>query len=119
MDFKDKGLRAKEIAEQKFSSEDIIGARKLCPEGQKARSWIRRNFPYAGNLWCIYHSAEKKRNGETDWHAVLSVDISADIKTIKKQYRKLALMLHPGKSKPVEADGAFQVFNGGMECLIR
>lgn len=34
MDCKDEALRAKEIAEQKFSSEDIIGARKLA---QKAR----------------------------------------------------------------------------------
>lgn len=82
MDCKDKGLRAKEIAQQKFFSEDIIGARKLAQKARRLDPGLE-GISHMLATYDVYHSAEKKRNGETDWYAVLSLDISADIKTIK------------------------------------
>nr|GMD90122.1 uncharacterized protein LOC109159457 [Ipomoea batatas] len=44
-----------------------------------------------------------------DWYGILQVDRSADEVTIKKQYRKLALVLHPDKNKFPGAEAAFKI----------
>ncbi|MCI49235.1 chaperone protein DnaJ, partial [Trifolium medium] len=54
----------------------------------------------------VYISAENKVKGEADWYGILGVDPRADDDTVRKHYRKLALMLHPDKNKSVGADGA-------------
>ncbi|KAL0321534.1 UNVERIFIED_CONTAM: Chaperone protein DnaJ [Sesamum calycinum] len=59
----------------------------------------------------VYVSAENKISGEIDWYGVLGVSPSSDDETIRKQYRKLALMLHPDKNKSVGSDGAFKLIS--------
>ncbi|KAL0797191.1 hypothetical protein Bca101_068568 [Brassica carinata] len=46
---------------------------------------------------------------QTDWYEILGVDRFADDETVKKQYKKLALLLHPDKNKFNGAEGAFKL----------
>ncbi|KAK4384868.1 Chaperone protein DnaJ [Sesamum angolense] len=65
----------------------------------------------------VYVSAENKISGEIDWYGVLGVSPSSDDETIRKQYRKLALMLHPDKNKSVGSDGAFKLISEAWSLL--
>ncbi|GAB2269678.1 hypothetical protein Dimus_004600 [Dionaea muscipula] len=107
---KDEAAKAKELAEKKFQEKDVAGAKRLAEKAQKL-------FPSLDGLpgflaaLDVYLAAERKVNGELDWYGVLGVDPSADGDTVRKHYRKLALILHPDKNKSVGADGAFKILS--------
>ncbi|CAN6818340.1 unnamed protein product, partial [Brassica oleracea] len=46
---------------------------------------------------------------EADWYRVLGVDPLANDETLKKQYRKLALLVHRDRNKYKGAEGAFNL----------
>ncbi|GKD99340.1 DnaJ domain-containing protein [Tanacetum coccineum] len=109
-------IKAKMIAEKKFADKDFAGAKKFTLKAQAL---------YPG-LDCIsqmlitidvYISYEKKVNGESDWYGIPDVNPSDDDETIRKQYRKLALMLHPDKNKSVGADDAFKILSEAWTLL--
>ncbi|KAL7003580.1 hypothetical protein U1Q18_004732 [Sarracenia purpurea var. burkii] len=113
---KDEAIRAKVIAERKLTEKDFAGAKKfvlkaqtLCP-GLEGLSQMLTTLD-------VYISAENKVSGEVDWYGVLGVSPSADEETVRKQYRKLALMLHPDKNKSVGADGAFKLLSEAWSLL--
>ena len=55
-------------------------------------------------------AAEKRMNNHHNWYSILQLDRrSNDQELIKKQYRKLALLLHPDKKKFPIADQAFKL----------
>lgn len=105
---KEEANRAKGIAEKKMANKDFIGAKKillkaqqLCPDLENVSQML---------IVCEVHcSAESKVRGEIDWYGILQVHSTADELTIKKQYRKLALLLHPDKNKFGGAEAAFKL----------
>lgn len=106
---KDEAIRAKEIALKKMQNNDFDGARRIALKAQQL-------FPDLENIShliaaCNVHcSAESKLLGsEKDWYSILQVERLADDATIKKQYRKLALLLHPDKNKFPGAEAAFKL----------
>ncbi|KAF5443569.1 hypothetical protein F2P56_036115 [Juglans regia] len=113
---KDEAARAKEIAEKKFMAKDIIGAKKFALKAQNLFPGLE-GIPHILATLNVYISVENKINGEADWYGVLGVDPLADDETVKKQYRKLALMLHPDKNKSVGADGAFKHISEAWSLL--
>lgn len=109
-------LKAKEIAEKKFTELDITGAKRfalraqtLCPELD--------GIPQFLATLDVYISAEKRTDAEVDWYKVLGVDPLADESTIRKQYRKLALTVHPDRNKSIGADGAFKIVSEAWTLL--
>ncbi|XP_043726369.1 uncharacterized protein LOC122672926 isoform X2 [Telopea speciosissima] len=104
---KDEATRAREIAEKKFTAKDVAGAKKFALKAQNLYPGLE-GLPQMLATFDVYISAENKISGEADWYGILGVSPSADDETVKKQYRKLALMLHPDKNKSVGADGAFK-----------
>ncbi|KAE8719664.1 hypothetical protein F3Y22_tig00109936pilonHSYRG00123 [Hibiscus syriacus] len=66
----------------------------------------------------VYISAENKINGEADWYGILDVNPLADDEAVK-QYRKLALMLHPDKNKSIGAEGAFKLISEAWSLLLQ
>lgn len=114
---KDEAIRAKEIAERKFSERDYAAAKKFALKAQNL-------YPALDSLsqmlttFDVYVSAESKiSSGEVNWYSVLDVNPWADDETVRKQYRKLALMLHPDKNKSLGADGAFKLVSEGWSLL--
>ncbi|XP_074342512.1 uncharacterized protein LOC141680094 [Apium graveolens] len=106
---KEETIRAKAIAEKRMFNDDFQGARKLLIKAQTL-------FPCLENIYqlltvCDVHcSAPNNVHGsDKDWYSVLQTQKLADEATIKKQYRKLALILHPDKNKNPGAEAAFKL----------
>ncbi|XP_027107569.2 uncharacterized protein [Coffea arabica] len=106
---KDEAKRAKEIAEKKMRNNDFVGAQRIALKAQQL-------FPELENITqllavCNVHCSAETRilGSEKDWYSILQVERLADEVTIKKQYRKLALVLHPDKNKYPGAEAAFKL----------
>ncbi|KAL6647229.1 hypothetical protein ACP70R_014666 [Stipagrostis hirtigluma subsp. patula] len=113
---KDEAQRAKEIAEKKFTARDLQGARKFALKAQALFPGLE-GIAQMVATFDIYLASEVKIAGEKDWYSILSVHTSADDETVKKQYRKLVLQLHPDKNKSVGAEGAFQMVQEAYTVL--
>jgi hypothetical protein len=113
---RDEAQRAKDIAKKKFEAKDLQGAKKFALKAQAL-------FPDLEGIaqmiatFEIYLASEVKVAGEKDWYSILSVTTAADDEMIKKQYRKLVLLLHPDKNKQVGAEGAFQIVKEAYTVL--
>ncbi|KAI5056952.1 hypothetical protein GOP47_0028770 [Adiantum capillus-veneris] len=110
-------MRAMEMAEQKFASQDYTGARKLALKAQQL-------FPALENIGQMLavidvHVAAQARIGinEKDWYGILQIEPTADDAVVKKQYRKLALFLHPDKNKSIGAESAFKLIGEALQVL--
>ncbi|MCD7468716.1 hypothetical protein HAX54_007134 [Datura stramonium] len=113
---KDEAFRAKNIAERKFEQKDYAGAKKFALKAQALYPGLDDLTQMLTTL-DVYISAENKISGEVDWYGVLGVSPSADDETVRKQYRKLALILHPDKNKSVGAEGAFKLLSEAWSLL--
>ncbi|KAI9128522.1 hypothetical protein K1719_000005 [Acacia pycnantha] len=114
---REEALRAKNVAEKKMEHKDFTGARKTALKAQQL-------FPDLENIAqmlivCDVHcSAEKKFCNEKDWYGILQVEQTADDATIRKQYRKFALLLHPDKNKFAGAEAAFKLIGEAQAVLL-
>ncbi|KAA0044546.1 hypothetical protein IC582_017302 [Cucumis melo] len=113
---KDEAARAKAKAEEKFTAKDIAGAKKFALKAQNLYPGLEGISQMLATL-DVYISAENKINGEVDWYAILGVNPRADEETVRKNYRKLALILHPDKNKSIGADGAFKLISQAWSLL--
>lgn len=113
---KDEATRAKEIAERKFIAKDTLGAKKFALKAQNLFPALE-GIPQMLATLDVYIAAENKINEEADWYGILGVDPLADDDTVRKHYRKLALMLHPDKNKSIGADGAFKRISEAWSLL--
>ncbi|KAF3432862.1 hypothetical protein FNV43_RR23964 [Rhamnella rubrinervis] len=113
---KDEAVRAKEIAEGKLTERNYAVAKKFALKAQNLYPGLEGLSQMVTTL-DVYISAENKICGEVDWYGILSVNPLADDETIRKQYRKLALMLHPDKNKSLGADGAFKLVSEAWSLL--
>ncbi|KAK7320280.1 hypothetical protein VNO77_29613 [Canavalia gladiata] len=113
---KEEALKAIGIAEKRFALRDFAGAKNyavkaktLCP-GLEGISQMVATFE-------VYIASEVKHNGELDFYSILGLKPSADKEAVKKQYKKLAVLLHPDKNKCVGADGAFKLVSEAWTWL--
>ncbi|TVU41717.1 hypothetical protein EJB05_15261, partial [Eragrostis curvula] len=113
---KDEALRAREIALKKLEDRDFVGAKRIALKAQ-------RIFPEVDNISqiltvCEVHcAAETKINGMLDFYGILQVEGTADAATIKLQYRKLVLLLHPDKNCHPGAESAFKLVSEAYSTL--
>lgn len=114
---KDEALRSRDLAEQKFLQHDLVGAKKFALKAQ----YLFPNLEGLPQLMAVIdvHIVEQQKvNGvEVNWYGILQTDATADEATIRKQYRKLALILHPDKNKAVGAEGAFKLISEAWGVL--
>ncbi|KAG7989848.1 hypothetical protein I3843_03G258300 [Carya illinoinensis] len=112
----EEALKAKAIAEKRFAEKDFAGAKNyalkaktLCP-GLDGISQMVTTFE-------VYIASEAKCNGELDYYSILGLKPFADKDAVKKQYKKMAVLLHPDKNKCVGADGAFRLVSEAWTLL--
>ncbi|XP_024004741.1 uncharacterized protein LOC112081919 [Eutrema salsugineum] len=108
---RDEAKRALDIAEKKLSDNDYVGAKKFVSKAQNLYPQLD-GLKQVLVMVDVYISAASKINGsvgEADWYGVLGVDPLADDEALKRQYKKLALLLHPDKNMCKGAEGAFKL----------
>ncbi|KAK1293644.1 hypothetical protein QJS10_CPB17g01482 [Acorus calamus] len=110
-------IRAKNIAEKKLKGRDFVQARKFALKAQQL-------FPDLDNISqmltiCEVHCFSQSKNfvSEMDLYGILQVEATADLASIKKQYRKLAFQLHPDRNKFEGAEAAFKVIGEAQRTL--
>ncbi|PON96864.1 Terminal organelle assembly protein [Trema orientale] len=113
---KDEAVRAKEIAERKFTERNYAVAKKFAVKAHNLYPGLEGLSQMLTTL-DVYISADIKINGEADWYGILGANPLDDDETIKKQYRKLALVLHPDKNKSIGAEGAFKLVSEAWSLL--
>jgi len=64
-----------------------------------------------------YDAVVKVKKCSKDYYAVLEITRDASENVIKKQYRKLALLMHPDKNSAPGAEEAFKVVSQAFACL--
>ncbi|KAL3623623.1 hypothetical protein CASFOL_032439 [Castilleja foliolosa] len=106
---KEEAIRAKQIAEMKMEKNDFDGARKIALKAQNLYPELE-NITRLLSICDVHCSAQKKIFGaEKDWYGILQVERMADESTVRKQYRRLALYLHPDKNRFPGAESAFKL----------
>ncbi|XP_050380832.1 uncharacterized protein LOC126798052 isoform X2 [Argentina anserina] len=116
---KEDAVKAMQISETKMQNKDYIGAMKMAQKAQ-------RLFPDLENITrllaiCEVHcTAENKLGGsEMDWYGILQTQRFDSDAIISKQYKKLALLLHPDKSKGLAgSDSAFKLIVEAKDLLL-
>ncbi|KAJ4810261.1 hypothetical protein LUZ62_022827 [Rhynchospora pubera] len=113
---RDEAERAKEIAKKKFEQRDFNGAKRFALKAQTL-------FPPLDGISLfittidVHLMAESMVGDEKDWYAIMSLSPSSDDSTLKKQYRNLALQLHPDKNKFPGAECAFKLVTNAFNVL--
>ncbi|EFH46238.1 hypothetical protein ARALYDRAFT_492908 [Arabidopsis lyrata subsp. lyrata] len=105
-----------DIAEKKLSENDYDGAKKFISKAQALYPKLD-GLEQVLMMIDVYISATNKINGEANWYGILSVDPLADDEAVKKQYKKLALLLHPDKNRFNGAEGAFKLVLQAWDLL--
>ncbi|KAK8698189.1 hypothetical protein V6N13_114315 [Hibiscus sabdariffa] len=106
---KDEAIRARGIAQHKMQNNDFEGAKRIALRAQKLFPDLE-NITQLLTVCHVHHCAKHKIYGsEMDWYGILQLERSSDEGSIKKQYRKLALLLHPDKNKFAGAEAAFKL----------
>ncbi|KAH9626622.1 hypothetical protein KSS87_015286 [Heliosperma pusillum] len=113
---KDEATRAKDIALRKFTEEDFLGAKKFALKAQNLFPGLEGISQMLATL-DVHIAAVNKVGGEMDLYGILGVNPLANDDTIRKQYRKLLLLLHPDKNKSEGADRAFQFVSNAFTVL--
>lgn len=114
---KEEAIKAKDIAEKKMQNKDFLGAHTIALKAQKL-------YPDLDNISqmlvvCEVHCAAEHRicGDAMDWYSILQICPTADEATVKKQYRKLALLLHPDKNNLPGAEAAFKLIGEAQRML--
>ncbi|XP_060213810.1 uncharacterized protein LOC132640993 [Lycium barbarum] len=112
----EEALQAKANAERKFAERDFLSAKNyalraqmLCPNLDGISQMVA--------TFGVHSAAEMKVNGEFDFYTILGMDPSANRAKLKKQYKRMAVLLHPDKNKNVGADGAFRLVSEAWTVL--
>ncbi|OWM75447.1 hypothetical protein CDL15_Pgr021611 [Punica granatum] len=113
---KDEALKAKEIAEKRFAERDFAGAKSYALKAKKLWPGLDGISQMVATFE-VYTASALRVNGEIDHYSILGLKPSADKYAVKRQYRKLAVLLHPDKNKSMGADGAFKLVSEAWTLL--
>ncbi|KAK9985178.1 hypothetical protein SO802_034703 [Lithocarpus litseifolius] len=106
----EEALRLKGIAETKYKKSNLKSAVKYAKRAL-------RLAPNLDGLSEMVTSFKILRSPESDWYTILQVEPFAHINTIKKQYKKLALLLHPDKNPYAGSEEAFKLVGDAFRFL--
>ncbi|PWA82727.1 DnaJ domain-containing protein [Artemisia annua] len=96
------------IAEKLLQNKDLNGCRDFALLAQETEPLLDGSDQILA-IVDVLIASDKKINNHIDWYAILQLDSRRnEDDVIKRQYRRLALLLHPDKNKYPFADVAFK-----------
>ncbi|KAI4307491.1 hypothetical protein L6164_030670 [Bauhinia variegata] len=105
------------IAEKLLQNRDLNGSRDFAVLAQETEPLLEGSDQILAVIEVLL-AAERRINNHHDWYAILQVDRrSDDYDFIKKQYRRLALLLHPDKNRFFFSDLAFKLVGEAWAVL--
>ncbi|KAF9677961.1 hypothetical protein SADUNF_Sadunf08G0162400 [Salix dunnii] len=115
---KEEAFRVKGIAESLMVKKDFPTARRIALKAHQLYNDLE-NVSQMLTVCDVHCAADKKPFGtEMDWYGILQIEETADEATIKKQYRKFALQLHPDKNQFPGAESAFKLIMDAQTVLL-
>lgn len=112
--------RLLEIGEELLQKRDLKGSRELAILVQETEPLLEGSDQILA-IVDVLEAAEKPlnlNNHHLDWYAILQINRSSqDLNLIKKQYRTLALLLHPDKNPFSFAELAFKLVSDAWAVL--
>eukprot|EP00252_Welwitschia_mirabilis_P009061 TRINITY_DN2134_c0_g1_i4.p1 TRINITY_DN2134_c0_g1~~TRINITY_DN2134_c0_g1_i4.p1 ORF type:complete len:190 (+),score=40.69 TRINITY_DN2134_c0_g1_i4:194-763(+) len=112
---KEEALKALSIAQSKIQSNEWDAARRFASKAGILFSSVEVSQTSA--IIDVLCAAERKIKGLPDWYGILQLDNKADEVVLKKQHKKLALLLHPDKNKIHGSDLAFNFVSEAYNVL--
>lgn len=105
------------VAEKLLVARDLTGSKDFAVLAQETEPLLDGSDQILA-IVDVLLATEKRVNNHHDWYAVLQIGRrSDDHDLIKRQYRRLALLLHPDKNKYPYADQAFRFVAGAWAVL--
>ncbi|KAE8713092.1 hypothetical protein F3Y22_tig00110216pilonHSYRG00020 [Hibiscus syriacus] len=95
---KEEALNVKEIAEKRFCERDFAGAKTYALKAKSLHPGLE-GISQMVSTFEVHAASEVKCSGETNYYSILGLKPTADRDAVKKQYRKLAVLLYPDKNK--------------------
>ncbi|XP_044365777.1 uncharacterized protein [Triticum aestivum] len=108
--------RALRRAEEHFLAGNVAGARRLAAKARR----LSPSLPGAAHALAAYdvHAAAAGTQHRAGyWHDVLGVGRSASASAVKRQFRRLSLLVHPDKNRSAAAEGAFKLLGQACDAL--
>ncbi|KAL0408020.1 UNVERIFIED_CONTAM: Chaperone protein DnaJ 1 [Sesamum radiatum] len=120
----EEALRLKTLAEEKYTSGNLKSAVKYAKRAHKLHPSLD-GLTEMLTAFKILRTAAKPgsgissgaQNSTPDYYKILQVEPFSHINTIKKQYKKLALALHPDKNPFVASEEAFKLVGEASRVL--
>lgn len=98
------------ISEKFLTTRDLSSSRDFAVLAQETAPLLDGSDQILAIVDVLLAAETKKINNKNNWYAILQLDNKSDnLDNIKKQYRRLALLLHPDKNKYSFANEAFQL----------
>ncbi|XP_026454443.1 dnaJ homolog subfamily C member 21-like [Papaver somniferum] len=95
----EEAVRLKTLAEEKYKESEIESALEYARQAES----LNQNLDGVSELVTTYSILQEASSSPPNWYKILQVESFSHINTIKKQYRKLALTLHPDKNPSCSA----------------
>ncbi|KAG5240877.1 DNAJ heat shock N-terminal domain-containing protein [Salix suchowensis] len=114
----EEAFRVKGIAESLMVKKDFPTARRIALKAQHLYNDLE-NVSQMLTVCDVHCAADKKPfRTEMDWYGILQIEEMAFEATIKKQYRKFALQLHPDKNQFPGSESAFKLIMDAQTVLL-
>ncbi|GAU21398.1 hypothetical protein TSUD_32270 [Trifolium subterraneum] len=114
---KDEAVRAKQLAESRMQRGQFVEALKFANKAKKLCADVDDIAQILAICEVHIAALNKLSSSEMDWYQILQTERLSEEAIVKKQYRKLALLLHPDKNKFAGAEAAFKLIGEANSVL--
>lgn len=109
--------RLKAISETKFKKSNPKSALKYAKKAHRLAPNLEGISSMLTAFKILFVASKSSTSDTKDWYKILQVEPFSHINTIKKQYKKLALILHPDKNPHLGCEEAFKLVGEGFRVL--